>query len=452
MARFGCTITVATGKMTGSRSNFPWLFTEANLPTAAIDGGVQSILNGGGNLRCYVDATKATQLPIHVVRYVTGGTPRAEVRGKSGNLGVGGTVYIEADTVATTQPAVTDTYGQYAVWSDFEYAFLFDDLGRLVDATGNYALTETGTIVRIDGAIGDGIDCAGIGYHTVSGYAGPSGAQARTHVVWFKTNTTTIDEGLGDYGTNNNGQRYTYYLDNGRPRTEIQGSFALTNTTFADDVWHQFTSKVDGTATWPACYTCLVDGDVQALSTGGSITLNTVPSPDIQFRRYIPGVVAPQKMDEQTLRLFHTDNGQDKDEFTNQSDPATFWTTSAWEDQDAGGTPSGTLAVTTDAATMASAGQFGGDADGSLSITLADVAYSAAGVQGDNAAGTVSTTLADCGYVAAGAHLPPISGDASYTTLSYYSAVGRLDIDDGDTFFAAVEPAVRDVVREVLER
>ena len=70
MARYGCTITVDTGKMTATQSGFVWLFTEDNLPTAAIDGGATSIDNGGGNLRCYTDSTKATQLPIEVVEFV----------------------------------------------------------------------------------------------------------------------------------------------------------------------------------------------------------------------------------------------------------------------------------------------------------------------------------------------------------------------------------------------
>jgi hypothetical protein len=70
MARYGCTITVAAGKAPSAQSNFPWVAVTANFPTAAIDGGAQSILNGGGNLRCYVDDTKAVRLAVDVVTFV----------------------------------------------------------------------------------------------------------------------------------------------------------------------------------------------------------------------------------------------------------------------------------------------------------------------------------------------------------------------------------------------
>ena len=64
MSRYGCTVTVQAGQMPSAQSNFVWLLTEDNFPAAAIDGGTTSILNGGGNLRCYTDDTKSTQLPI----------------------------------------------------------------------------------------------------------------------------------------------------------------------------------------------------------------------------------------------------------------------------------------------------------------------------------------------------------------------------------------------------
>ena len=49
MARYGCTITVAAGKIPSSQSNFSWVATEDNFPTAAIDGGFFGMrLNGTG--------------------------------------------------------------------------------------------------------------------------------------------------------------------------------------------------------------------------------------------------------------------------------------------------------------------------------------------------------------------------------------------------------------------
>jgi len=90
------------------------------------------ILNGGGNLRAYTDDTKATQLPLEVVTFVTGGSPEVQVWVKATAV-TGGTIYLEADSVATSQPAVTDTYGRNAVWVDGYRVYNEDK----EDSTGN---------------------------------------------------------------------------------------------------------------------------------------------------------------------------------------------------------------------------------------------------------------------------------------------------------------------------
>ena len=65
MSRFGTTITVAAGKMPSSQSNFDWIATESNFPTAAtaaVGTVVDSIGGNDGNLVGGVtyDATGAT--------------------------------------------------------------------------------------------------------------------------------------------------------------------------------------------------------------------------------------------------------------------------------------------------------------------------------------------------------------------------------------------------------
>ena len=113
---FGFTTTVKAGQIPSAQSNFTWLVTTENFPLNAINGGANSLLNGGGDLRCYTDNTKTTQLPIELVTFVTGGTPEIVVWGLSPLLGVGDTVYFEKDLTEISQPPVTDTYGRNAVW------------------------------------------------------------------------------------------------------------------------------------------------------------------------------------------------------------------------------------------------------------------------------------------------------------------------------------------------
>ena len=164
---FGCTLTVDTGKIPSSQSDFIWFFTEQNFidanNEAAIDGTANSILNGGLNLRCYTDDTKTTQLAIQVVKFVTGGTPSVEVWGISSSLDVGDTVYIEADDTATAQPAVTDTFGRNAVWAFYDGVWhLGESSGDFIDSTGNgWDITpssETGITRSATGKTGNCID------------------------------------------------------------------------------------------------------------------------------------------------------------------------------------------------------------------------------------------------------------------------------------------------------
>jgi hypothetical protein len=88
------------------------------------------------------------------VSFATGGTPSVQVWGLSSALNVASTVYMEADTVATTQPAVTDTYGRNAVWADREVHYHMNETpaSGSVDVTGNRAdlTVSTGAFNLVD--------------------------------------------------------------------------------------------------------------------------------------------------------------------------------------------------------------------------------------------------------------------------------------------------------------
>jgi hypothetical protein len=135
---FGTTITVPT--VTGSHNDFSAVIVcngaRNDLPSGAYNGA-NEILNGGGNLRAYTDSSKTTQLPVEIVSFVTGASPQIEVWIKlpAGNpMVTAATIYIEADTVETAQPAVTNAYGRNAVWTDFGAVWHLDSL---IDSTGN---------------------------------------------------------------------------------------------------------------------------------------------------------------------------------------------------------------------------------------------------------------------------------------------------------------------------
>ena len=137
---YGATLTLPT--ITGSHTDFPVLLKEADFPTGAKDGGANSIANGGGDLVAYTSSAKTTQLPIEVVTFVAGGTPDIEVYVKIPTAATSNTIFIEADAVQTSQPAVTATYGRNAVWADYESVVHFTESGsgtsgEFADSSGN---------------------------------------------------------------------------------------------------------------------------------------------------------------------------------------------------------------------------------------------------------------------------------------------------------------------------
>jgi hypothetical protein len=148
---FGFTYTLPT--ITGSHSDFPVLLKTVDFPSAAIDGTANAIDNGGGNLRAYTSDTKTTQLPVDVVVFVSSGSPEAIVWVKIPTAATSSTIYIEADSVETSQPAVGAAFGRNSVWSDFE---LIIHSGTTTDSAGNHSPSVVGSPSLSPVAWGDG--------------------------------------------------------------------------------------------------------------------------------------------------------------------------------------------------------------------------------------------------------------------------------------------------------
>lgn len=129
---YGFTYTLPT--ITGSHSDFPVLMRGSDFPSTAIDGTSNAIDDGGGNLRAYTSDTKITQLAVEVVSFISSGSPSAEVWVSIPTAATGNTIFIEADSVETSQPASGSTYGSEAVWSGDEAIYHCDST---LDSTGN---------------------------------------------------------------------------------------------------------------------------------------------------------------------------------------------------------------------------------------------------------------------------------------------------------------------------
>lgn len=93
-------------------------------------------------------------------------------------------------------------------------------------------------------------------------YSGISGNNPRTVEAWIKTPLVSGQEIITDWGTQAQGQRFTFNLINGNLRTEINGSGLTGTTLVGDNTWHHVAVTYDNTTN--PNYTMYVDGALEA--------------------------------------------------------------------------------------------------------------------------------------------------------------------------------------------
>lgn len=150
----------------GSHSNFQAVIRTADFPAGSVDGGGNSFANGGGPFRLYTSSDKTTRLPVHVVKFVTGGSAEIEVWTSLPTQETGTEIYAEDDATETIQPAVTHTYGRNAVWvNDVARYHADESSGNLTDSTGNSntAVAQNSPTYGEAGQIGDGVGVSNTG-------------------------------------------------------------------------------------------------------------------------------------------------------------------------------------------------------------------------------------------------------------------------------------------------
>lgn len=150
---YKCKLTVDKTKVgSGGVSNFPVLLTEANLPAGIFTYG----LNGGGDIRFSSDSAGTTQLACEVVTFDTG-TSTCEIWVKVPSIASATDTdfYVWYGKAGESQPAVTDTYGRNAVWSESFFAVYHLKEGDAVDSTGNANTgVNSGSADQASGKIG----------------------------------------------------------------------------------------------------------------------------------------------------------------------------------------------------------------------------------------------------------------------------------------------------------
>ena len=146
--RFAYTLPAFTGT-----HNAVLTFRQWDFPTAAIDGGADSFLNGGGDFRACLNSDGTGELPTHVVRLVTGVAPDVEVKVYVSGAASGQTIYFFGKKTGAVAYAVTEPFGRNATYQN-DLSHVNMTSGTLVDATGNTTAVTGGSPAIVSGPFG----------------------------------------------------------------------------------------------------------------------------------------------------------------------------------------------------------------------------------------------------------------------------------------------------------
>ena len=131
--RFAYTLPAFTGT-----HDAVFTFRQWDFPAAAVDGGSDSFLNGGGDFRACLNDDGTNELPTHVVRFVTGGAPDVEVKVYVTGAVTGKTIYFFGKKAGSVAYAVDDPFGRNNTYHDYEFFIpMRESVLPFTDVTGN---------------------------------------------------------------------------------------------------------------------------------------------------------------------------------------------------------------------------------------------------------------------------------------------------------------------------
>ena len=214
-------------------------FTQSDQGAAGspIDGGTNSLANGGGDMKIFSDTAATTQLPIEVVSFVTGGSPVAQVWVRTPSYTAGDTITIGKDDTQTVQPAVGAAFGRDATWVDCIVA----SHNTISDSTGGATVTVTGSITAEVGVFGNtgggGRNANTTDYVT---FTGISVSSEWTIMAWVDTNFGNARfASLGQIGST--GNQANLGLDGGNKATyQRNGTSPISTNNYNGGASYEF--------------------------------------------------------------------------------------------------------------------------------------------------------------------------------------------------------------------
>lgn len=136
----------ATGQTpVATATGFVALFTLDNFQgtrNEIVNGGSNSALNGGGDIRVSTDNAGANQLPLEIVQFTVSATPSLQaiqfwVRFPTYEA-ANRAVWVFYNRAGQTQPPVTDQFGRNAVWENYIAVWHGQDVSSpIIDSSGN---------------------------------------------------------------------------------------------------------------------------------------------------------------------------------------------------------------------------------------------------------------------------------------------------------------------------
>lgn len=369
-----CAVVISSTYVSGtSHTDFPVLITEDMLPSEMFDAdGSYPALNGGGDIRFSSDSAGTTQLACEVVSFVTDNNPAngsAEIWVKVPTLSgsTDTTIYVWYNKSGESQPAVTDTYGRNAVWSDYIAVWHFEGTGTQTDSTGNShsaAATDISDFAGKFGGSGGAIELNGSSSYLLVSDATALRIHESGDPDWIASGWVLPDlESTSNQQILNKFSEYAVWADSAdavsgdlEVATGTYGSNNLSTVTEAVSVgsWNKFDIKVDvGTS---------IQSHINGSANGGAHSTSDVSAgsaQDFYIGAYLFSGTGPiteyfdGKFDEFRLRNSNSANVTADwvaTEYNNQNSPSTF--ASAGTPESVGGAISQaiTSATETDAA------------------------------------------------------------------------------------------------------
>lgn len=285
------------------------------------------VKNGGGDIRLCENEDGTGQLPIEVKICDT----------VSGMLivwfrlplfvGLENLYLFFNNSSATTLP-LTNDYGQYAAWQDFEAVYHFRAPDPLVDSTANARhLNSVGNATFSEGVLDSHYDFNN--RLIATGYKGVTGSSART--VTFISNPEYNDHyGITTWGADEDRTRWSVYFNGGAFRTEIQSSYHYTNKWVADGSYKRFSSILAGTE-FPSTHSLRIDGEnILDTRNGSERLVETGSAADLivnGFDNFITDQHGGKKLKEIWYRSYAISDAKDRTENENQMRESDFYGT-----------------------------------------------------------------------------------------------------------------------------